>query len=109
MSSLSPITSESSKSANQSQPSIIAPRDRSEGRDVHIYDAKDPSTIIGGLILTNGVTNANFYSMVEILLLFTSNFELQDKDETAIQRNNDQLQPGNYYVHSSGKFIHIYF
>lgn len=36
---------------------------RSAGREVHIYDANDPATVLGRLILTNGVTNANFYSM----------------------------------------------
>ena len=39
--------------------------DRSAGRNVHIYDARDPDVVLGGLTLTNGVTNANFYSMVE--------------------------------------------
>ena len=45
--------------------------DRSEGRDVHIYDAKDPSqTVLGGLHLTKGITNILFYSVIEIILLF---------------------------------------
>jgi hypothetical protein len=54
----------------------MAPGDRSKGRDVYIYDTKERTTVIGGLILTNGITNANFYSMVEMIVLFTSNFEL---------------------------------
>jgi hypothetical protein len=84
----------------------MAPRDRSRGRDVHIYDSNDSTTVIGGLILSNGVTNANFYSMVEILVLFTSHFELRDKDDTKIERNDNPLQPGNYYIYSLGKFIY---
>jgi hypothetical protein len=86
----------------------MAPRNRSRGRDVHIYDAKDPTIVLGGLILTNGVTNSNFYSMVEILVLFTSDFELRSEDNTEIQRNDHPLQPGRYYVNSTGKFLHNY-
>lgn len=78
-------------------------RNRSLGRDVHIYDASDRTTVLGGLILTNGVTNANFYSMVEILVLFTTAFELQNEEGTKIQRTDDPLRPGNYYIHAAGK------
>jgi hypothetical protein len=102
----SPIMPDPSNITNSSQPTTMAPRDRSGGREVHIYDAKEPATVIGGLILTNGVTNANLYSMVEILVLFTSAFELQDKDETKIQRNDDPLQPGKYYINTAGKFLY---
>jgi hypothetical protein len=84
----------------------MAPTDRSRGRDVHIYDAKDPTTVLGGLILTNGVTNTNFYSMVEILVLFMSDFELRDEGDTKIERNDDPLQLGRYYINATGKFIY---
>ena len=43
-------------------------------RNVHIYDPPDPDTVLGGLILTDGVTNANFYSMIEILYIFDRNY-----------------------------------
>ena len=86
----------------------MAPSNRLRGRDVHIYDSNDPATVIGGLILSNGITNANFYSMVEILVLFISHFELRDKDDTKIKRNDDPLQPGNYYIYSLSKFIYNY-
>ncbi|KAI9772464.1 MAG: hypothetical protein M1840_000667 [Geoglossum simile] len=39
------------------------PHNRAEGRNVHIYDANDPTTVLGGLVLVRGVTNANFFSM----------------------------------------------
>jgi hypothetical protein len=80
----------------------MAPKDRLRGRNIHIYDANNLSIAIGGLILTDGVTNANFYSMVEVLVLFTSNFELCNESNTRILRNNDPLQPGDYFIHSSG-------
>jgi hypothetical protein len=76
----------------------MAPRDRSKDRDVHIYDTNDRTTVLGGLILTNGVTNAHFYSMVEILALFTSSFELQYEENAEIERNYNSLRPGKYYI-----------
>ncbi|KAF8424380.1 HNH endonuclease-domain-containing protein [Tirmania nivea] len=72
--------------------------DRSAGRDVHIYDANDPITVLGGLILTNGVTNANFYSMVQVFLLFDSNYVLRHEDGTELQRNDQPMRPGSYFI-----------
>ncbi|MCJ1422113.1 hypothetical protein MMC32_008484 [Xylographa parallela] len=75
---------------------------RSEGRDVHVYDAKDPTqTVLGGLHLTNGITNALFYSMIEIILVFQSTFSLQDENEVMVERDHHPLQPGKYYVNGS--------
>jgi hypothetical protein len=51
----------SSKTSDVLQTSTM-PINRSEGRDVHIYDAKNPTAVFGGLILSNGVTNVNLYS-----------------------------------------------
>jgi hypothetical protein len=81
----------------------MAPRNRSEGRDVHIYDAKDPAIVLGGLILTKGVTNANLYLMLEILFVFENNFEVRREGHTNIERNDESLlQPGNYYINAIG-------
>jgi hypothetical protein len=85
----------------------MAPRDRSEGRDVHIYDIKDPSKVLGGLILENGITNANFYSIVEILILFSSEFELQHEGNTKTEKDDNLLQPGDYYINAIGKIYTI--
>ncbi len=85
----------------------MAPGDRSSGRDVHIYDIKDPSTVLSGLFLENGITNANFYSMVEIIVKFSSDFELQHEGNTKIERDDDPLRPGNYYINVIGKFYII--
>lgn len=40
---------------------------RSAGRNVHLYKVNNSTEVLGGLVLTNGITNTNFYSMVEIL------------------------------------------
>ena len=68
----------------------------------------DPTTVLGGLILSNGVTNANFYSMVEILIIFASDFFLRDESDTKIERDDRPLQPGKYYIVAAGGFLHNY-
>ncbi len=65
--------------------------DLSKGRDVHKYNLKDPTTVLGGLILTNSVINSNFYSMVDIIILFTTGFNLQGEDGTKMERNDEPL------------------
>lgn len=77
---------------------------RSVGRDVFIYDANDPITVLGGLILTNGVTNSNFYSMVEVICIIGGDYFLRLGDEGGIvvQRDDGPLQPGKYYICTSG-------
>ena len=66
-------------------------RDRSAGRGVHLYDLNDPTTEIGGLILLPGVINANFYVMIEIIIIFESPFLLQDENETKIEKDDHPL------------------
>ena len=75
---------------------------RSAGRDVHIYDANDPNTVLGGLILTNGVTNANFYLMVEVFLFIDSEYVLRHEDGTELQRNDQSLRRGSYLIVTNG-------
>ena len=53
--------------------------DRSVGRGVHLYDPKNPTEPLGGLVLYNGVTNANIYAAVEIFVL-AGNFILRHQD-----------------------------
>jgi hypothetical protein len=83
----------------------MPPINRSLGRNVHIYDAKHPNTILGGLVLTNSITNGNFYSMVEILIIFTSTFLLRDEGGAEIKKDDRPLQPGKYYIVATGKFF----
>jgi hypothetical protein len=84
----------------------MPPQDRSEGRDVHIFDARDRNTPIGGLILTAGVTIANLCAMIEIFVLFASDYSLQSESNVTIARDdNSPLLPGNYYIVSSGKSV----
>jgi len=83
----------------------MPPINRSLGRNVHIYDDKHPDSVIGGLVLTNGITNGNFYSMVEILIIFTSAFLLRDEGGVELKKDNRPLQPGKYYIVATGKIF----
>jgi hypothetical protein len=78
---------------------------RSKYRNVHIFNANDRNTTIGGLILTDGVTNANFYAMIEIIVIVTSDFTLRNESDVIIKTDSSPLQPGNYYIHSPRKSL----
>jgi hypothetical protein len=87
----------------------MPPINRSGGRNVLIYDANNPTVVLGGLILSNGVTNANFYLMAEIFIIFISTFFLQDEHSTRIQKDDHPLQPGKYYIIATGEFSLSFF
>ncbi|KAH8588282.1 HNH endonuclease-domain-containing protein [Bisporella sp. PMI_857] len=84
--------------------------DRSKYRNVHIFNTSDRNTTIGGLILTtkndetNCITNANFYIMVEIIVIATSDFTLRNESDVTIEKDNSPLQPGKYYIYASKPF-----
>jgi hypothetical protein len=59
--------------------STMPPRNRSRGRDVHIFNTRDPNTLTSGLILTNGVTTANLHTMIEIFVIFSDEYVLRNK------------------------------
>lgn len=83
-------------------------RNRFRHRDLHIYDAEDPHSVLGGLIVTRGMTNANLYAMTEIFLWFDNNaYFLKREDGTEVQRDEQALQPGNYYIVTDGLFFHL--
>ena len=82
-------------------------RSRSRFRDLHIYDANDPQTVLGGLIVTHGMTNSNLYTMSEIFLKFDKDYLMKREDGTEVQKDQQQLEPGNYYIFTNGLFFHL--
>ena len=78
---------------------------RSAGRNVHIYDVNDLATVLGGLFVTDGVTNANFYSMVDIACIFDSQCFLRDDAGMTTRRDGHPLHAGKYYIVTSGKSL----
>lgn len=94
-----------SPSSETSQEATRPPRLRSARRNVHIYDLNDPEkNLLGGMLPLHGITNANVYAMVEIIVIFQSTFALQKVDETILERDDNALQPGDYYIVSNSPF-----
>jgi hypothetical protein len=86
-------------------------------RDVHFYDSKDPSVVLGGLVLNTGVTNKNFHSMLEVLIIPENNgcitldddqpfFTLKDSAGNILQRDDLPLKPGDYHIDGRGRLLH---
>lgn len=71
-------------------------------RDVFFFDFRDPLTLLGGLVLTPGVSSANFYSMIDIALVVSSTYFLQNDNGETLQRDSRPLLPGNYYIVADG-------
>ena len=90
----------SSSLSPQRRPYILIrmSKDRSPGRNVHIYSANDTSTVIGGLIVTDCMTNPNLYSMVEITYILDKDYKLRYEGGTIVQRDDNPLQPGKYFI-----------
>jgi hypothetical protein len=91
-----------SESESESESPIPA-NTRTAGRDVFFYDLRNSSVCLGGLILTNGVTNANFHSMIEIALSISEPYSLRNEDGDTVYRDARPLLRGKYYVVTDGK------
>jgi hypothetical protein len=85
-------------------------------RDVHLYDTNDPTTVLGGLTLTSGITNHNLYQIVEILVVPSddwialapeeeSYFFLNGEGGKMVDKNDHPLMPGNYFIVAKGGFF----
>ena len=72
--------------------------DQNKDRNVHVYDSKDPTTVLGGLHVTNGITNGNFLSMLDIIFIFETPYTVEHESGIRVVPNDQQLQPGKYYV-----------
>jgi hypothetical protein len=82
----------------------MPPANRLAGRNVHIYDANDRTTALGGLILNSGVTNDNFYAMIDIFVEFERSAEVSPADILINGSSivvNDPLM--SFYVGTSGR------
>ncbi|KAK3352641.1 hypothetical protein B0T25DRAFT_590485 [Lasiosphaeria hispida] len=77
---------------------------RALARDVFIYDLQDFDTLLGGLVLSAGVTNANFYTMVDIIINVSppGHFILQDDNGETVAKDTQPLLPGRYFVVADG-------
>ncbi|CAI4215827.1 unnamed protein product [Parascedosporium putredinis] len=80
-----------------------APLEEALASSSHDVYSKDPATLLGGLVLNPGVTNDNFYSMIEIVLIITGTYVLQDEAGEILSRDAKPLLPGKYFVVADDK------
>ncbi|PUU79006.1 hypothetical protein B9Z19DRAFT_1024283 [Tuber borchii] len=85
----------------------MPPLNRSHWRDAYIYASDDRSTVLGGLWVAEGLTNANLYSMLQIFCLFTDTFDLYDSCEQLVERDGQLLKLGDYYIVPSLSLIEV--
>ncbi|PKS12311.1 hypothetical protein jhhlp_001611 [Lomentospora prolificans] len=71
---------------------------RALGRNVVFSDIRDPSIILGGLILTQGVTNKGFYRMVSIVLITESSWFIQTENGNRLTEDSPPLLRGHYLI-----------
>jgi len=73
-------------------------KDRSEGRDVHFFDARHPNDVLGGLILNPTVTHSEFLQMLDILIITSHRYHVSLRGSAGVNltRCNEPLQPGDY-------------
>ncbi|OBT38693.1 hypothetical protein VE00_10845 [Pseudogymnoascus sp. WSF 3629] len=77
---------------------------RSAGRTLHLFNASDRETVVGGMILTHGVTNAMLYAMVEIIVVVTCDFTLRNENDAIIPKDETQVEPGSYFIEAAEPF-----
>ncbi|KAG0633967.1 hypothetical protein HOY80DRAFT_1061874 [Tuber brumale] len=70
--------------------------------NIYIYASDNGSTALRGLWAAKGITNANPYFMLQVFCFFTDSFDLRNSSEHLVERDGQQLQPGNYYIVTAG-------
>ena len=75
---------------------------RALGRNVYIYSARGTNTVLVGLSLTDGITRANSYSVVEIVFIFDNDYTPDSESGTTVQRDNHPLKAGKYLINTAG-------
>jgi hypothetical protein len=86
------------------------PPDRTYFRDVEIFDVNNPAEAFAGLVITAGMTNRNLYDMVEILIVpldhvvlnGTPFFHINNERGETVEKDQNPILPGKYYVNASG-------
>ncbi|KAI9762699.1 MAG: hypothetical protein M1840_001166 [Geoglossum simile] len=85
----------------------MAPPNRSLDRNIHFSDERNPDTILGGLIQNGSVTEKNFLSMFDMILVTTSPIRVYAKATGILVLQTDvPLQLGNYIVSCDDR-IHV--
>lgn len=76
---------------------------RASDRTVFIYNGQGNNEQLGGLVNNEGITNNNFFGMLEILLIFRSSYTLRLESGGMVLHDDAQLLDGKYYVDGKSK------
>ena len=90
-------------STDQARVAYMAALTRHAFRDAYIYTSDGLDTLLGGLWVAEGITNANLYSMMEIFCIFSDTFGLHYPNGKLVERDQNPLQPGDYFLATNGR------
>lgn len=76
---------------------------RASDRTVFIYNGQGNNEQLGGLVNNEGITNNNFFGMLEILLIFRSSYTLRLESGGVVHHDDAQLLDGKNYVDGKSK------
>ena len=75
------------------------PLDRSADRNVHFYDATSLEVPLGGIIQNGSVTEANFLTMLNILLFSGDPLHVHERgSDRVVTATDNALQTGEYVI-----------
>ena len=115
MSETSTSDSETSTVISQSKISQLkmSHPDRLIRRNVHVYDFERPTDVLGGFCVVQEITHISFYAMLDIFVTNTDTtsldnggfYYLQDSSGVKVERDEQLLQPGDYYMIAAGELL----
>ena len=80
----------------------MSPFSRAMDRNVHIFDARNRDTTLGGLCLppdsTAPVTRRSFCQMIGILIVADGPYRIEDASSITVPADDEPLREGNYYI-----------
>ena len=93
---------------------IMSRADRLAVRNVHFYDARHPTTLLGGLFLAQKLTNSSVYAMLDkFITLIPSEdtsfqscvvyFSLRTEDGVEVEKDNNIFKEGTYYLDAASE------
>ena len=78
---------------------------------LHLYPTKvyaDPSRkrLLARLGTTSHIPYCNIYSLIDTVCVFSQKYQLMNAQGELVKRDDDQLEPGEYFISTSGKLTY---
>ena len=112
MAGISELVSQSEQS-EQSEQSDMSRTNRLIRRNVHIYHYDKPTDVLGGFCVVQDIRHISFYSMLDVFITPTDTtsldnggyYYMQTSSGVKIERDDQLLQPGDYYIVATGELL----